>query len=130
MSYYECADCGWQWPYPTKPNDDAECDTCGGGLFSLRSGRAMTTNWMSLIADVLVEAEKGADVPNERFIGFYNPEEPYLLIGEIAAVLAPVIEKALAVDDLADDEENHPDDLTDYEQSILDRALTKIEEQL
>jgi hypothetical protein len=27
-----CEDCGMGWTYPTPPDDDSECDTCGGSL--------------------------------------------------------------------------------------------------
>jgi hypothetical protein len=27
-----CEDCGLGWTYPTPPDDDSECDTCGGSL--------------------------------------------------------------------------------------------------
>lgn len=32
VKLWQCDDCGWLWPLPDEPPEDAECDNCGGEL--------------------------------------------------------------------------------------------------
>lgn len=35
---WACLDCGWEWPRPGDPGEDAECDNCGGELWWAEEG--------------------------------------------------------------------------------------------
>lgn len=32
MTVFECEDCGWVWPFTSRPTVNDECDECGGEL--------------------------------------------------------------------------------------------------
>ena len=47
---WACESCGWEWPMVAEPNEDAECDNCGGSIEEVARSLVATMDLIEAIA--------------------------------------------------------------------------------